>query len=278
MANEVSKQPELAVQQMPEFLKDQKGGQGSEALSSAALTPPRLKLIQATSPELEFNEKLRPGSFFNNITEVDYGQAISIIPCYLSEAYFLFAPRVPGSPGGLLARAVDAVHWNPPNTDFEVIINKAGKRTTWRTAETVSKSKLDQWGTFDPDDPKSPPAAVHALNCLTLIPDDLDAGPSVLSFLRSALKVGKKFAGNLRLSRVPSFGRVFQLSSIKVEGQSGPYFEPRLKAMGFVGDVNLFNMAKEYYDMAKARGLDVDLQAEASEPAEGTGTADSDKY
>lgn len=274
MAKSVTK-PEIATQTLPDFLKGQQGGLGAEGLSTNALTPPRLKLIQALSPEVETGAK--PGDFYNNITEANYGPVVSIIPCWLSEVYFLFAPRVPGSTGGLLARAMDAVHWEPPDTEFDVVINKQGKHIKWRTAKTVSASGLDRWGTFDPDDPKSPPAATHTINCLTLLPDDAESGPSVLSFLRSSLKIGKKFAGNLKLSRVPSFGRIFQLSSLKVDGQSGPYYEPRVKALGFVGDVAVYDTAREYYEMAKTRGIEVDISAEAHEGGNG-GTADSDKY
>lgn len=273
MAKAVTK-PELVSTQLPDFLKNEQGGLGAEGLSTNALTPPRLKLIQALSPEVEVGAK--PGDYYNNITEANYGPSVQIIPCWLSEAYFLFAPRVPGSTGGLLARSMDAVHWNPPDVEFDVVINKQGKHTKWKTAKTVSQSGLDKWGTFDPDDPKSPPAATHTINCLALLPDDSEAGPSVLSFLRSSLKIGKKFAGNLKLSRVPSFGRIFQLTSLKVDGVSGPYYEPRVKALGFVGDVTVYDTAREYYNMAKDRGVDVDLSSEVHEG--GNGEATSDKY
>ncbi|RPJ29582.1 MAG: hypothetical protein EHM33_00510 [Chloroflexi bacterium] len=270
--------PQAVSVEVPDFMKTAKAGQGTEGLSHNALTPPRLKLIQATSPELAENDKLRPGVFSNNVTEQDYGQTVDIIPCYLSEAYFLFAPRLPGVPGGLLARANDGIHWQPANTSFDVVIDKKGAKTTWTTADTVAKSGLDVWGTFDPNDKKSPPAATHVLNCVCLVVNDLGAGPMVVSFLRSGLKVGKKFAGNLKMARVPSFGRVFQLSSFKVEGQSGPYYEPRVKAAGFVGDVNTYNEAEAIYQMARAQGVDVDIASEAHEPANTTVEDVAGKY
>jgi len=271
--------PASVAVDIPDFMKTAKAGLGTEGLSANALTPPRLKLIQATSPELAENEKLRPGVFFNNVSEEDYGAEVEIIPCYLSEAYFLFAPRLPGVPGGLLARANDGVHWQPPNASFEVVIDKKGTKTTWTTADTVSKSGLDAWGTFDPSDSKSPPAATHAINCVCLVVNNLKAGPMVLSFVRSALKVGKKFAGNLKMARVPSFGRVFKLSSFKVEGQSGPYYEPRIKAAGFVGDVNTYNDAEAIYQMARTQGVEVDIAADAHEPIpNGNGSDTGGKY
>lgn len=256
-----------AVEAIPDFMKQAQPGQGTEGLSSNAMSPPRLKLLQALSPELEEDDTLRPGQFLNSISGASYGEAVMIIPCFLNEAYFLFTPRVPGATGGLLARAIDGVHWSPPDGVFEVLVDKKGNKAIWKTAQTVAKSGLAEWGTSDPGDKNSPPAAVHALNCVTLLPEHFEDGPMVLSFVRSALKVGKKFAGNLRMSRVPSFGRVFELTSLKVEGPSGPYYEPRVKPAGFVGDVNVYNQAKEVYELAKSVGVDVDIGSEAQEPA-----------
>lgn len=256
-----------AVDAIPDFMKESQPGQGTEGLSQNAMSPPRLKLLQALSPELEEDDTLRPGQFLNSISGISYGEKVMMIPCFLNEAYFLFTPRVPGATGGLLARAIDGVHWSPPNGVFEVIVDKKGNKATWKTAETVAKSGLAEWGTSDPSDKNSSPAAVHALNCVTLLPEHMEDGPMVLSFVRSALKVGKKFAGNLRMSRVPSFGRVFELSSLKVEGPSGPYYEPRVKPAGFVGDVNVYAQAEEVYKLAKSVGVDVDIGSEAQEPA-----------
>lgn len=250
----------LATAQLPDFLKGEKGGAGTEALSGNALSPPRLKLAQALSPELETYAGLKAGGYFNNLTERVYDGAVSIIPCFLSESYLLFAPRVPGSSGGLLARADDGVHWNPSEGEFEVTINKQGHKAVWKLAPTVGASGLANWGTSNPADKTSQPAATHVINCVCMAADkDGWEGPLVLSFVRSALKVGKKFASNLKLSRVPAYGRVFELASAKVEGPSGPYFEPRVKALGFVSNLDTFAQAKEIYEIAFKQGVVVDV-------------------
>jgi hypothetical protein len=269
-ATEVAK-TELVSEQLPDFLKSEKAGQGTEALSANALSPPRFKMAQALSPELEELPELRPGMFFNSNSGAIYGSVVRIIPCFMTEAYFLFAPRLPGVTGGLLARANDGMHWSPPNATFEVVIDKSGRKVTWKTADTVARSGLANWGTMDPADQNSKPAAVHAINCVVLTAADLEAGPSVLSFSRSALKQGKKMAGNLSMSRIPSFGRVFELSSMKVDGPSGPYFEPRFKPVGFVADAKIFNMAKDVYEAAKALGVEVDLGPDMAESEPGAG-------
>lgn len=252
----------VVSEQLPDFIKRGKAGQGTEALSSNALQPPRLKMAQALTPEITEGilPELKPGNFFSDTTGNIFGSSIKIIPCYFSESYLLYAPKVPGSPGGLLARANDAVHWEPANTEFDVVIDKKGTRVKWKTAETVIASGLDKWGTFDPSDQKSPPAAVHCLNLLAMLPEHLDEGFLVFSFMRSAVKAGKKFAGNLRISNVPSYGRVFELNSkITPNDHGGSHFEPLLKAAGFVADKNTFDRAEEVYKMAADRGIEVDV-------------------
>jgi len=248
-------------------------GAGTEALSSEALRPPRIKLLQKVSPELDENEDLKPGIFYHDSAEFDLTKKVNIIPCFLTEAYFLFSPQ---QGGGLLARADDGIHWSPPDTDFEVQFSskQGGGTTVWTTRKTVAQSGLSRWGTFKPGDPKSPPAATHAINCVVILPDYPDLGPAVLSFMRSGLKIGKKFASNLRMARAPSYGRVFTLTSQTVSGPDGDYLEPRVKPAGFVGDKSLYEAAKETYQAAKAQGVRVDVDmGESSDDDTGKDTA-----
>jgi hypothetical protein len=268
MAKEVAKvEPTALAEQVPDFMKADRPGLGTEGLSATAFSPPRLKMAQALSPELEDMDDLKPGMFFNSALGKVYGSSVRIIPCYLSEAYFLFTPRVPGATGGLLARANDGIHWDPSDMAFEVVINKAGAKAIWKTKNTVMASGLAAWGTSDPSDKNSPPAATYAINCVALCASEVDDGPAVLSFTRSAVKVGKKFAGNLGMSRVPSFGRMFDLTSLKVDGTSGPYYEPRLKPVGFVTDQKIYELAKNIYSTAKKLGVLVDIEKEVEPPS-----------
>jgi hypothetical protein len=248
---------------IPDFLKGT-AGRGAEALTAAALSPPRLKMAQALSPELEEIEGLKAGHFFNSSTGMVYGPVVRIIPCYASEAYYLYAPRVPGvaSTGGLLARSDNGDVWDPPNASFEVTIDKKGTKVIWKTSPKVSESGLAQWGTSDPADSKSPPAATHAINMVCMMVDHMDEGPAVASFSRSALKAAKKWCGTLKMSPVATFGRVFELSSVKVDGPSGPYYEPRFKAAGFVQDPTTFAEAEGVYNSVRTRGLRVNVDTD----------------
>jgi hypothetical protein len=280
----MAKDKEVAVQQpastsiltgetIPDWMKD-KAGMGTEALSSSAFSPPRLKMAQALSPELETMAGLKAGNFFSSMSEMVYGEKVEIIPCFLTESYLLFAPRVPGFTGGLLARADDGIHWNVPHGEFEVVLDKKGNKAIWKMAPTVAQSGLANWGTFDPTDKNSAPAATHSINLVCLVAPDLNAGPMVFSFVRSALKNGKKFASNIKMSRVPAFGRLFELSAAKVEGPAGPYYEPRTKAVGFVQEQGIYQMAKKVYEMSAERGVQVNLGDDEAGPAQGGAPVD----
>jgi hypothetical protein len=124
MARAVAKKEATDI--APSFMQDDVG-KGTETLSSAALRPPRIKLMQALSPELDENDDLRPGTFFHDSAEIDLGKEVNVIPCFLTEAYLLFGPK---QGDGLLARADDGVHWSPPDTDFEVQ-HKDGRTAVW---------------------------------------------------------------------------------------------------------------------------------------------------
>lgn len=244
----------------PDFMQGH-SGQGTEALSSAALKPPRIKLMQSVSPELDENDDLKPGQFLHDSAEIILVSPIKIVPCFLTEAYFLFGPK---QGDGLLARADDGVHWSPPDTEFEVNF-KGGGSTVWKTKKTVMGSGLDKWGTFKPSDPKSPPAATHCINCVVMLDEFRELGPCVLSFTRSGLKTGKKFASNLKMANAPSFGRIFELTSVKVSGPEGDYYEPRLKPFGFIQDKEYFESCKSIYEAAKSQGVEVNVDRPGDE-------------
>ena len=70
------------------------------------------------------------------------------------------------------------------------------------------------------------------------------------------------------MSRIPSFGRMFNLSSVKVDGPSGPYLEPRVKAVGTVEDEELYARCKNTYLIFKEQGLRVKEESMAEDTAE----------
>jgi hypothetical protein len=271
MAKEVAKKEEsTALSELPEYMKGS-AGMGTEDLSSTSLTPPRLKLAQALTPELEDFPELRPGMYFNNVSNEIFSNEMIIVPIRLFESYMLFGPRK--SNDGVLARADDAIHWSPSNLEYQHPLLKG---VVWKTAKTVAESGLDAFGTSDPSDAQSAPAATFFLNCLCFQAGEHGKGPMIFSFSRSSLKEGKKFAGNIHMSEAAAFGRMFKLTSAKEPGPTGdPYFVPRLQSVGFASEQD-FNYGKEIYNIAKAQGVRVDMSSDDANETEQNGSPDGE--
>lgn len=227
---------------------------------------PRVKLIQATSPEVD--DGVRPGRFYHNVAELDLGDTLTIVPVYLSKSFMLWRPQDDNG-GGLLARAMDAVNWTPAQGEFKVKINKATKEVTWTLAPTVKESGLDQWGTEDPDNPQSPPAATKMINAICYSPDHPELGLFAFTFQRGSLKVGTRFVTKVSMSRIPSFGQVYEMSSEKARNAaSQEYWAPTVKGKGFVGDQELFTYLQGLNEVVGKSSVsilgDEELQAEGA--------------
>ena len=134
---------------------------------------PRIKLLQATNPECaDYPGEARPGEFWHTTLTTSLGAEIIGVPIMRRQSYVLWTPRgVPGQEGGILARARDYVHWDPPDATFHVRFPNNPKTYTWKTARTVRESGLDQFGSSQNDDPKSKPAATLTFEVLWFLPD-----------------------------------------------------------------------------------------------------------
>jgi len=246
MAKEVTKKNGTAVS-IPDYMQ-RSTGRGTETLIPESLTPPRLKLAQALSPERAEMDTLKTGMFFNSITREIYTTPFTIVPARLFNSYILFAPRKAG--GELLARADDGIHWMPNDLVYEHPLLKGVR---WCTAKTVLESGLHTFGTSDPGDKSSPPAATFFVNVLCFV--EGTQSPMIYSFARSSLAEGKRFAGGLRDDKVDCFGRKFQVTSVSKTGPTGdPYFEPRFTGVGFT-EPDDYAYGETLYKLATTTGV-----------------------
>lgn len=272
MAKEVAlKQENPITDVIPDFMREDMG-KGTEAISASSVEVPRIKLIQAISPELTTFNDLKQGDFFHTILEKSIGQDVRICPIWTDERYILWRPQEDG--GGILARADDGVHWRPANTEFTVRL-KSGKQVTWRTATTVSQSRLDQWGTQDADNTESPPAATKMFNMVVSFPD-LDIPPAVVTLQRSSVVVGKKFMGKLKITRTPSFGLIFKMRAVSDTNKAGQKFlNYSFTGDGVVTDRDFYTSNRDYYNMFKEQGLQIrDVETLQQEDSEGSTASD----
>lgn len=230
---------------------------GKERIEASDLEIPRLKLMQPTSPELQEYDGLRAGFFFHPAAEFIFDTPFKAVPLYYDKRYILWKPRDMG--GGILARADDAVHWNLPNGRFEVTLDKSrgGAKVVWETAPTVAESGLANWGTENPNDPNSPPAATQMLNFLLAFPDYPDLMPAVLTFQRTSIRNGRRFLTKLKTTRAPLFGTVWQFASKQETRNNNDFFTIDVTGAGLVEDEELYHGYRQMFEQYSNMGLQI---------------------
>lgn len=243
---------------MPDFMKGHEG-RGAENLGAEDVGTPRVKLIQALSPELQAYNELKAGHFFHTAAEAIFESPLRVVPIFVARRYLLWNPLESG--GGILARADDGVHWSPPNSEFEVKLDKkdGGHKVVWKTAPTVRASGLAEWGSMNPDDPNSPPAATLMYEYVVGFPDRPDLPPAVFTFQRSSVKNAKNGINDkLKIGNAPSYGRVFLFETYEDQNSVGQkFFNVRPKADGWLMDQDLFHQYEQLNDMFTKSGLKV---------------------
>lgn len=240
--------------QLPEWMAGKQGA-GTDNLTTSDMEVPRLKLMQALSPELSEHNDLKQGEFWHTLAEQSLGKSLLIVPVYTDKRFVLWRPRKSG--GGILARADDGIHWNPPNAEFDVVLPETKKNVKWRTANTVEESGLDKWGSYDPADPNSQPAATLVYTFIVAMPDYPDLGFAQLNMQRGSVKVARSLIGKIKINKAPSYGRVFRMSSTEEEGQEGSFFNLRFTADGYVQNQDHFNAYESLYKAFSKTGLNI---------------------
>lgn len=270
---------DLAVAEaVPDFMKKY-AGQGTEKLGVADMEVPRIKLLQGTSQEVEDFENAKPGLFWHNMANIPLGKEVTIIPVYIDMRAILWRPRDDG--GGILARADDNIHWSPPNATFKVNISKKGtppKYVSWTTKPTVAASGLLDWGSFNPEDAASQPAATKMYNMVVLLPDFPDAPPAVVTLQRAAIKPARKFMGKLKMARAPSYGMLFSMESLVDTNNGGEKFQQyNFVPKGFLADEVMFAQSQDLYEAFSKIGLKIaDLEGAQDEGGGGDAAEEPD--
>ena len=256
---------------VPSFMAGD-AGLGTENLGAGDVEIPRIKLMQKISPELEEVNNLKAGDFYHTLADLNLGPEVRVTPIYTDTRFILWRPRKNG--GGILARADDGLHWSPANVDFQVKLDN-GQEVVWHTANTVAQSGLDKWGSSNPADNNSPPAATRMYNVAVALVDHPELPPAVVTLQRAAIKVARRFLGKMKITRAPSFGLIFTMKSVKDQSPAGEFFNYQFAAAGLVEDKKTYDRNKDYYAFFKSQGLNVKDLETAQEDDLPTDNADA---
>ena len=184
---------------------------------------PRIKLLQATSPECaDYPREAIAGEFWHTTLTQSLGPEILGVPIMRRQTYNLWAPRVPGEDRGILARARDYIHWDPPHGEFHIRHPNNPKTYTWKLAPTVKESGLAEWGSSMPDDPRSRPAATLTFEVLWYLPEFETLALTLNT--RSGVKEAKKLFAMVDAKPAPHFAQRYKICAVRESGPQGEVF------------------------------------------------------
>lgn len=237
----------VSFDSLPDYLPSGVKNTGIENLDKNDFKTPRITLLQGLSPQLQsFPETAKPGHFWHTGLNINLGERFIFTPITAAKRVILYRPRG-DQDGGILAFSKDAKSWDiGGNQKFSVKLK--GKKTPveWNTGDSVANSGLTEWGSKDPEDADSPPAATMIYEYLCYLPARPELSPCVLSLSNTSLPNGKNF--NTSLLTMARSGRPIYCLAVECfpeteTNSDGTWTVPNFKMLGFAN--------KETYEAAK---------------------------
>jgi len=238
-----------SMDELPDYLKEQSRSEGLEDLDKNDFKRPRLILLQPLSPQVKtYAGKAIPGQFWHTGANVSLGSEFKGIMLKANKRVILWKPRWDG--GGMLAFSPNGKDWvMGGNQEFTVRPSKDSKSTTvWKTGKDVLSSKLLDWGSSNPSEPDSQPAASLVYEYLFYLIDRPDLSPVVLGCYKTAITNAKQFNTNLMGLRRPTTAIGVRVFAEEKSGDGGEWHVPAFETIGWV-NAALFKTATEMRNM-----------------------------
>lgn len=224
---------------------------------------PYIKLLQGLSPEVkEDPRKFVQGEWLHTILDECMGKVVRVNVLGFVKTIELWAPRGMNM-SQPLARSLDGMTWDRPHTNFDVV--DAGVKMQWRTMGSVPESGLTEFGTSNPNNPKSAPAAAETFRIFLNLLDYEEASPVIYVASRTAVRPVKEMLTRLNmLRRVPHYAHIFNLTAVTQVNGPNSYFVPAFKPAG-QADASELDRLKDLADMASEAG-ERQAQTQAAPP------------
>lgn len=235
---------------VPDFLQEYSGPSGLEGLSREDFKLPVLKVLQGTSPEVKEFDEADMGLFWATSLRQVLGTELFVTVASVKRRITLFAPREMKLKR-MLARSQDCVNWDKPNAEFEIRHKHApNKPVIWRTKGNVMQSGLTNWGTSDPSNPESKPAAQESYEYLLVLNDYPELSPIVFRLYSSGLDTARELNTMLRSLSVPAYGAKVRLRIIEKNANDDIYHGISFALAGYT-DRAIFAKAVEIAEQYK---------------------------
>lgn len=245
---EVATNPTPEKDQLPAYLQGAKVV-NQDNFDSSDIVLPKIKLLQGISPEITTHDNAKVGHFWHTGMDLDLGASFDFVVADRRKKYLLSAPMEDGQ--GVLARADDFTTWDRLGK-WSVKMKGVKNPITWEITDlNVIKSGLAEWGTSNPDDENSGPAATLFYDYLVFLPEHLDLGPAIITLARSSIRPAKKGL-NDKIALHGNNGRpmqalVFTAGTVDETNNDNQGFKNwTFRSGGFNQDEALFNLAVEH--------------------------------
>ena len=224
MSNDIVGKDEEKV---PQWMRAKSTGASLGNLSADDMKPPEVKLLQATSPECAEQPGAQPGQFWLTGRNLNLGPEITpATPIILKKTYVLWNPTKSMESRVPLAVASDGIRWDIPNQEFTVYFPNNRTPYVWKTMRTVAESRLDQFGSSQPDNPKSTPRRRPTYQMLWAfrLPDGRPQ-LGVITNSRTGIKPMKELFGMIDgYKPIDHYFLRFRIQAVRLSVRPGEYF------------------------------------------------------
>lgn len=259
-------------QDIPDYLTG-KESLGLEALSKEDFNIPQLKLLHPINPEIQQYQGVAiAGEFWHTSLVRSLGVRVPCVVTVARKRVILWRPRTDQG-GGILAVSNDGINWaRGGNTEFIVNLKGVKEPVKWHTRNNVLESGLLNFGTANPLDDDSPPAANQYYEYVLYLPT-YDAGsPVVMRFHKTGIQAARDLNAYFLLKRqksVPIYACCVEWFVGTKPGPQGSYFIPKFEPKGHV-DKATFEICKQMHEQYADIELNIEQEADNDNETKGT--------
>jgi hypothetical protein len=241
-AKKEKQETEIAVKQDTSLAKAGQMPQGISEMSREDIIIPRVKLLQALSPEVvECSDgSKRPGMLVDNIT----GEIVppNFSPIFFYRTWLRFNPRDSKAPG------YDS--------------NFGAGDLIWQTSN-ANDPRVIEGDKFGPNGER--PLATKFLCFLSRF--EGYPTPIVVGFANTSLRAGQQLLTQLMMIKEPIYSRRFELTSKHVKNDKGAFYVLQVKPLGKTPEDALAT-CQEWYDLYSPKSVDVSFVDDTAQTEE----------
>lgn len=251
--SELQKLEQAILTEIPEHLKGKTTQRGSEDLTAADITIPRIDIVQALSPCLKKDDAAyipgaEVGMLFNSVTRKLYGKSVKFVPVAVVKQFNIWKDRKAG--GGF-----------------------KGAFETAQIAEEAKKALVAESG----DAPKNYEIVETAVHYGLIIDSDGNTSEISIPMSRSKMKVHRKLNSLVRMAGGDRWDRVYDCKAVNDKSDLGEYINFDFVWAGYPSEA-ISKRSEEIYEMVKSGRAKASFEDPSSLNDEAAASAEATEF